>query len=130
MLRSSPLASRLQSHFCQLLMLLAFPLLASAHTPSQDECREGSDYIRNAALSRDGGMPESKFLEVFERDLVLLMAVPPSLRWFVQDDDDADFLRAALLDVYRAPKDPDQHAEQFAQACLVRDAEVNGTVRI
>lgn len=132
MLFPASLASRLQSHLAQLLVLLLLPLLASAHSLSREECSEGSDYIRNAALSRDGGMAESQFLDVFEHDLVLLMAIPPSLRWFVQDDDDADFLRAALLDVYRNPKTPQQHAEHFAQACLLRAGgwEVNGTVRI
>lgn len=129
---SSSLATRLKSHLCQLLFLLAFPLMANAHTLSTEECSEGSDYIRNAALSRDGGMSEAKFFEVFDHDLVLLMAIPPSLRWFVQDDDDADFLRAALLDVYRNPKMPQQHAENFAVACSVRmgDPEVNRKVRI
>lgn len=132
MLPSSTLAFRFKSHLCQLLILLAFPLMASAHSLSKEECSEGSDYIRNAALSRDGGMSETAFLDVFEHDLVLLMAIPPSLRWFVQDADDADFMRAALLDVYRAPKAPDQHAEHFLQACAVRagEWEVNGTVRI
>lgn len=127
-----PLALRLKSHFCQLLILLFFPLIASAHALSTEECSEGSDYIRNAALSRDGGMSEAKFLEVFDHDLVLLMAIPPTLRWFVQDDDDADFLRAALLDVYRNPKSPQQHAEYFAEACLIRagEWEVNGHIRI
>lgn len=133
---SSSLASRLQprfnSHLCQLLFLLAFPLMATAHTLSIEECSEGSDYIRNAALSRDAGMSEAKFFEVFDHDLVLLMAIPPSLRWFVQDDDDAEFLRAAILDVYHHPKTPQQHAENFAVACSARtgEHEVNGTVRI
>jgi hypothetical protein len=132
MLATSPQALRLKSHLCQLLILLAFPLLATAHSLSKEECGEGADYIRHAALSRDAGMTEAQFLEVFDNDLVLLMAIPPSLRWFVQDDDDTEFLRAALLDVYRNPKTPDQHAINFANACLVRagEPELNGTVRI
>lgn len=129
---SSSRAVRLKSHLCQLLLLLAFPLMANAHSLSLEECSEGSDYIRNAALSRDGGMSEAKFFEVFDHDLVLLMAIPPSLRWFVQDDADAEFLRAALLDVYHNPKLPQQHAENFSVACSARmdERELNGTVRI
>lgn len=132
MLFSSSLPSRLQPYLRQLLFLLAFPLMATAHTLSIEECSEGSDYIRNAALSRDGGMSEAKFFEVFDHDLELLMTIPPSLRWFVQDDDDAEFLRAAILDVYHYPKTPQQHAENFAVACSERtdEREVNDTVRI
>ncbi len=131
---SSSLASRLQlgfnSHLCQLLFLLTFPLMVNAHSLSIEECSEGSDYIRNAALSRDAGMSEAKFFEVFDRDLILLMAVPPSLRWFVQDVDDAEFLRGALLDIYRNPKSPELHADRFAEACFVRTGNVSGTVDI
>lgn len=136
MLFSSSLASRLKSylksHLRQLLFLWTLPMLATAHTLSIEECSEGSDYIRNAALSRDGGISEAKFFEVFDHDLVLLMAIPPALRWFVQDDDDAEFLRAALLDVYHSPKLPQLHAENFAAACAARteQREMSGTVRI
>lgn len=127
---TSLLASPLKSHLCQLLFLLALPLMATAHTLSIEECSEGSDYIRNAAMSRDSGLTEAKFFEVFDHDLVLLMAVPPSLRWFVQDDDDAEFLRGALLDIYRNPQPPQLHADRFAEACFVRTGNVSGTVEI
>ena len=107
------------------------PSPASAHALSKQECSEGSDYIRNAALSRDGGMSEISFMEVFDNDLVMLMAIPPTLRWFVQDDEDAEFLRSALHEVFRTPRDPDTHAENFAEVCLLRAGEwnVNGKLR-
>lgn len=111
--------------------LLFNPHPASAHALSTQECSEGADYIRNAALSRDGGMSEIAFMEVFDNDLVMLMAIPPTLRWFVQDDDDAEFLRTALHDVFRKPRTPETHAETFAEVCLLRAGEwnVNGKVR-
>ncbi len=107
------------------------PSPAGAHALSIQECAEGSDYIRNAALSRDGGMSEHAFMEVFDTDLVMLMAIPPTLRWFVQDDEDAEFLRAALHEVFRRPRDPETHAQTFAEVCLLRAGEwkVNGKQR-
>ena len=106
------------------------PHPASAHALSTQECSEGADYIRNAALSRDGGMSEIAFMEVFDTDLVMLMAVPPTLRWFVQDDEDADFLRSSLHDVFRKPRNPDKHAEEFAEVCLLRAGEWNVNVKL
>ena len=96
---------------------------AGAHELTARECMEGSDYIRNAALSRDGGMTESAFMDVFERDMQLIARVPPSLRWFVQDKDDEDFLRAALDEVFSRPQAPQQHALDFARACVPRTGE-------
>lgn len=111
--------------------VLVCPHPASAHALTQQECSEGSDYIRNAALSRDGGMSEIAFMEVFDNDMVMLMAIPPTLRWFVQDDDDEDFLRSALHEVFRKPRDPESHAQTFAEMCLLRAGEwkVNGKLR-
>ncbi len=112
-------------------LMLSPPQSVSAHALSTQECSEGADYIRNAALSRDGGMSEIAFMEVFDNDLTMLMAIPPTLRWFVQDDDDADFLRSALHEVFRKPRDPQSHAEVFAEVCLLRAGEwnVNGKLR-
>lgn len=94
--------------------------MASAHELSLQECREGADYIRNAALSRDNGMAEAAFMDIFDNDLAMIMAIPKELRWFVQDDDDASFLRAALNQVFRQPKEPSEHAMEFAHACMAR----------
>ncbi len=110
----------------------ALPLLAAlsaaavgagAHELSARECMEGADYIRHAALSRDGGMPEAAFMDVFERDMQLIARVPPSLRWFVQDEDDEALLRAALDEVFSRPQSPQQHALDFARACVPRTGE-------
>ncbi len=115
-----------------LCLLRALPLLAacsavvagaSAHELSARECMEGADYIRNAALSRDGGMTEAAFMEVFERDMVMISRVPPSLRWFVQDEDDEALLRAALDGVFKHPQAAQQHAQDFARACVPHTIE-------
>ncbi len=94
--------------------------MATAHELSVQECREGADYIRNAALSREHGMSESAFMDIFDNDLAMIQSIPKELRWFVQDDEDADFLRAALNQVFRQPKAPAEHAMDFAHACVVR----------
>ncbi len=103
--------------------LLAATGGASAHELTARECMEGSDYIRNAALSRDGGMTEASFMDDFERDMLMIARVPPSLRWFVQDEDDEALLRAALDEVFSRPQLPQQHAQNFARACVPRTVE-------
>lgn len=104
-----------------LALFLSLPgSMASAHELSVQECREGADYIRNAALSREHGMSESAFMDIFDNDLAMIMAIPKELRWFVQDDEDAAFLRSALNQVFRQPKAPSEHAMDFAHACVAR----------
>lgn len=93
---------------------------ASAHELSITECKEGADYIRNAAISRDHGITEKKFMEVFETDMVMIQSVPKSLRWFVQDAEDEAFLRAQVGHVFQRPQSPQQHARDFAEACMLR----------
>jgi hypothetical protein len=117
-------------HIRSLCFLKALPLLAAfstgtatAHELTARECMEGSDYIRNAALSRDGGVTEKTFMDVFEQDMVMIARVPPTLRWFVQDQDDEALLRAALDEVFHRPQTPQQHAQDFARACVPHTAE-------
>jgi len=104
---------------------------AQAHALSLDECSEGSDFIKNAALSRDAGMPERQFLAQFKADIQALQRLPAELRWFVQDKDDEVFLLAAVQDVFRQPKPASVHQAQFAMACvrLIEDGADDG-VRI
>lgn len=106
-----------------LLAALSAGAAASAHELAARECKEGSDYIRNAALSRDSGVTEQAFMDVFEQDMVLIARVPPSLRWFVQDHDDEALLRAALDEVFQQPMAPQEHAQQFAHDCVRHTAE-------
>lgn len=101
---------------CAVIMLCSGA--ASSHSPSIDECTEGSDFIRNAALARDNGMSENNFMERLRQDIELIQAFPPALRWFVQDDDDAGFLIAAAGDVFRQPRTAATHQDDFFKACL------------
>jgi hypothetical protein len=91
-----------------------------AHAPSVGECAEGSDFIHNAALARDNGTKESSFLGKIREDIELIQSFPPSLRWFVQDDDDAEFLIGAASEVFQRPRAPDLHRSDFLKACLAR----------
>ena len=68
-------------------LLLALALLlsllsggaAAQQRLSSRECREGGDFIRNAALSRDTGTTREFFVGRLEEDLLTIRAVPPSL---------------------------------------------------
>lgn len=102
-----------------------------AHDLSMNECAEGSDFIRNAALARDEGMPERQFIAQFQADVQALQRLPAELRWFVQDKDDEVFLLSAVQDVFRKPKPAPVHQAQFAVACVRLIEEAPGAgVRI
>lgn len=96
------------------------PLAANAHELTLAECSEGSDFIRNAALSRDEGLKERAFIAQFQADVQSLQRLPAELRWFVQDKEDEDFLLQAVQDVFRRPKPAAVHQAQFAVACVRR----------
>jgi hypothetical protein len=91
---------------------------ASAHPLSLAECREGGEFIRHAAMSRDAGITRQFFLERLEQDIALVQAFPPELRWFVQDDDDARLLTAAAARVFDEPANPEKHEARFISDCI------------
>jgi hypothetical protein len=91
-----------------------------ASRPSLTECFEGSDFIGNAALSRDAGMPGDAFIERMEQDFALIHAFPSELRWFVHDVDDEAFLLTEARDVFERPAAPDGHRRAFLEACIER----------
>ena len=97
-----------------------YPLSGAAGRPSLSECFEGSDFIGNAALSRDAGMPADAFIERMEQDFTLIHAFPNELRWFVHDADDEAFLLTEARDVFEHPAAPDGHRRAFLEACVVR----------
>ena len=109
-------------------------LLASAaahsHALSREECAEGGDFIKNAALARDEGMQERQFVAQFQADVQALQRLPAELRWFVQDKDDEVFLLSAVEDVFRKPKPATVHQAQFALACMRSIEDEPGGVRI
>jgi len=93
---------------------------AHAHPLSREECSEGSDFIRNAALSRENGMDGSTFLTRTIEDLSLIKSFPPALRWFVQDQNDEDYLLKALAEVFSSPREPQLHQSTFFGECITR----------
>lgn len=104
--------------------LAALPGLAQAGTPTPGECREGSEFIRNAALARDNGMSREEFIGRMQSDFVLIKAFPAELRWFVKDDADEAFLLAEAGAVFEQPQAPARHEAQFLRHCLVFAGEV------
>lgn len=93
------------------------PTVAGALTVTLEECAEGADFIRNAALSRDNGAKPEEFLRRLEDDLVLIQSVPPALRWFVRDADDEAMLRVAAISVFSDPRGPHDHHRDFLAGC-------------
>jgi hypothetical protein len=91
-----------------------------AHALSPQECFEGGDFIAHAAQSRDNGMNREAFLGKLVDDIRLIQALPPSLRWFVVDPDDALFLHAAVTEIFDAPKEPELHRAHFLSQCFDR----------
>lgn len=91
-----------------------------AGRPSMAECFEGSDFIANAALSRDSGMSSEAFISRMEQDFVVIQDFPSELRWFVHDADDEAFLLSAARDVFVHPDAAESHRRIFLQACIDR----------
>lgn len=98
--------------------MLLLPAAGHAHQLSVTECVEGGDFIKHAALARNNGISETGFLDRVRSDIEMIQAFPPQLRWFVQDDDDAQFLLGAVVDVFRKPKAASVHQADFFKACL------------
>jgi len=101
--------------------VLAGPSAASR--PSMNECFEASDFIGNAALSRDAGMSPGAFLGRMEDDFVAIRAFPNDLRWFAHDPDDESFLLSEAREVFKHPEPAEAHRRAFLQACVERMAE-------
>ncbi len=102
--------------------VLAFVLAAAAgaSVPTLGDCLEASDFIANAARARDYGMSRDAFLARMDEDFQMIHAFPPSLRWFAQDADDEDFLRAQARSVFESPDLPERHRASFLVACFAR----------
>ena len=96
------------------------PYVAAAHDLTLDECLEGSEFIMHAAMSRENGMTREAFLDRMESDIHMIQAFPPELRWFVQDEDDAELLTSAARLVFDAPREPQSHQSEFLAACTER----------
>jgi hypothetical protein len=114
-----------------LALALLLPLLSSGAAAQQPhssrECREGGDFIRNAALSRDTGTTREFFVGRLEEDLLTIRAFPAQLRWFVHNPDDEKFLRAEVEAVFDAPLSSDLHRAGFLERCSRRAGRLAGT---
>jgi hypothetical protein len=95
---------------------------SAASRPSLAECFEGSDFIANAALSRDAGMSSEAFIGRMEQDFVVIQDFPSELRWFVRDADDEAFLLESAREVFVHPGAAESHRRTFLQACVDRMA--------
>jgi hypothetical protein len=93
---------------------------AAAQPHSAGECREGGDFIRNAALARDAGATRKFFVGRLEDDLLTIRAFPPALRWFAHDSADEAFLRAEVQAVFDAPAASERHRDAFLERCARR----------
>ncbi len=89
----------------------------STFFPTLRECEEGSDFIRNAARSRDNGYSENKIVGRFDEDVVVLSGMAPEKRWFIRSPGATVFLRKALVAVFQMPKRPGDQASTFLAAC-------------
>ena len=90
-------------------MFAAAPFSVVASVPTLADCLEASDFIADAALSRDNGMTREAFIERLNGDFVAIRAFPIELRWFVRDEDDERFLESAAEHVFDTPATPAVH---------------------
>jgi hypothetical protein len=96
-------------------------LWAAAGEPhSAAECREGGDFIRNAALSRDAGATREFFIGRLEGDLAAIRSFPAALRWFARTPGDEAFLRTEVQEVFDAPAASERHRDAFLERCARR----------
>ena len=99
-------------------LLACSAITAQAIEVDASECREGAQFIGNAAQSRKNGATREMFVGKLDEDLSVLTTIPPELRWFAHGDAEAQFLRDAVLDVFEFPREPMEHATAFLAACL------------
>jgi hypothetical protein len=93
---------------------------AGAHDLTLNECMEGSDFIKNAALSRDYGITREEFIERMRSDILAIQSFPRELRWFVQDEQDEALLIAHAERVFDEPRAPESHQSEFLEVCVSR----------
>jgi hypothetical protein len=100
-----------------LLALIAAGPAASRAIPV-DECIEGGEFIRHAAMSRDSGITREFFMDRLAEDIMMIQAFPPQLRWFVQVESDEKLLTGAAARVFDEPRTPEEHETAFIEECV------------
>jgi hypothetical protein len=101
-------------------VLCGLACTAAAHDLTLDECLEGGDFIKHAAMSRDYGITREAFLDRMEGDLLVIQQFPPHMRWFVQDQEDETLLTQAAQTVFDSPREPASHQSDFLAVCVER----------
>lgn len=106
-----------------LIILMAWTSVSAAPVfydfqPTQRECEEATDFIRNAALSRNNGYTKQKIVGLFDDNVTVLSSMDPEKRWFVRSPGATRFLRDTLVIVFDAPGRPGEHAARFLESCL------------
>jgi hypothetical protein len=104
--------------FVLAILLTSAALGVQAIEVDAGECREGAQFIGNAAQSRKNGATKEMFVGKLDEDLFILTSIPPELRWFAHTDTEAQFLRDAVLEVFEFPREPKDHATAFLAECL------------
>ena len=112
------------------LLALACVTSVAAHDLTADECQEGAEFIEHAAMSRENGLSREDFLRRMQEDLQAIQAFPPALRWFVQDAADEELLVGAAVQVFDAPRTPEDHRNDFEQACAERVVAIRTDARL
>lgn len=109
---------------------LALANHANASSHSAAECREGADFIRNAALSRNSGQPKAAFVERLAGDLAMIRGLPLAVRWFARDRADELLLIRHVERVYDEPATPESHEAAFLGDCSknIGDGQAGGKV--
>lgn len=91
---------------------------ANDFLPTEQECREASDFIKHAAMSRDNGYSQKKLVQRFDDDVLILSGMDPQKRWFIRSPGATRFLRAALVEAFEAPRQPKDQAARFFKSCM------------
>jgi hypothetical protein len=97
-------------------------LSSAASQPSLTECLVASDFVGNAALSRDNGVSAERFIDRLRQDFSLIQAFPEEMRWFVHDQDDEVYLLGAARAVFERPLPAEEHRRTFLNSCFERMA--------
>ena len=105
-----------------LLLATAMPVIASKHASA--ECRQGGEFIRNAAISRDNGLPKDAFLRHLIADLSMIRGLPEGMRWFARDEADESLLIRNAERVYDYRMSAKDNEEAFLAECG-RDIDQN-----
>jgi hypothetical protein len=100
------------------LMFLALPCFA--HDRTKDECNEAAEMIGHFADARDSGkVTKEQAIDQYNASIAQVIAVPPKMRWFIEDQDDVDVLGRGIEGVFDQPdKTPKELSDAFKHVCL------------